>query len=273
MANDQTVAERGAETVHQYVDGDTKANFSFFATITAQGAKLPLILLTQGKTQRCRGQFRTRDGYEHEIWHSPTGWYSVPLTHDYLHPLCIRIPHEPICLVMDQFAAHTADSVVTEAEAPGIEIIWVPKGATGRYQPLDWRTFGALKSKGKTKWKFMFSQHCGVKCDRRIGAELLLQSWEELSESAVAAGWDFGEPDEDEESESGSSHDEFELAVDQNLSDDDVSEITEAAEEDEADSENQQVKELGPSRYVFLVKIRVEARKVRNSQKLIKLRR
>jgi hypothetical protein len=34
---------------------------------------------------------------------------------------------------MDQFAAHTADSVVAEAEALDIEIIWVPKGATGRH--------------------------------------------------------------------------------------------------------------------------------------------
>jgi hypothetical protein len=237
ISNDQTVVERGAETVHQYVDGDAKANFSFFVTITAQGAKLPLILLAQGKTQGCHGQFGTHDGYEHEIWHSPTGWCNVLLMHDYLHWFRIRIPQEPICLVMDEFAAHIADSVVTEAEFLGIEIIWMPKGVISQYQPLNRRIFGALKSKGKAKRKFMFSQHCGMKCERRIGAELLLQSWDELSESAVAAGWDFGEmAEEDDESESGSSDDEFELAVDQDVSDDDVSEITEAAEEDEADS-------------------------------------
>lgn len=37
MASDQIVAERGAEIVHQYIAGDRKANFPFFAMITAEG--------------------------------------------------------------------------------------------------------------------------------------------------------------------------------------------------------------------------------------------
>jgi hypothetical protein len=66
---------------------------------------------------------------------------------------------------------------------------------------------------------------------------IFLQSWDELSKSAVAARRDFGEPaDENEESESGSLNDEFELAVDPNMSSDDSSKITEATEEDEANS-------------------------------------
>jgi hypothetical protein len=59
---------------------------------------------------------------------------------------------------MDQFTVHTTDKITETAEELGIEIIWVPKGATGKYQPLDRRTFGALKSKGRTKWRFIFSQ-------------------------------------------------------------------------------------------------------------------
>jgi hypothetical protein len=37
MEGDVTLTERGAETVHNYVDGDPKMNFTFFATITAEG--------------------------------------------------------------------------------------------------------------------------------------------------------------------------------------------------------------------------------------------
>jgi hypothetical protein len=37
MEGDVTLAEWGAETVHDYVDGDPKTNFTFFATITAEG--------------------------------------------------------------------------------------------------------------------------------------------------------------------------------------------------------------------------------------------
>jgi hypothetical protein len=36
----------------------------------------------------------------------------------------------------------------------------VPKGATGKYQPLDRCVFGALKSKGRVKWQRRFMEKC-----------------------------------------------------------------------------------------------------------------
>jgi hypothetical protein len=50
MTGTEVVAERGAESVHQYLDGGAKANFSFFATTRSEGEKLPLILIAKGKT-------------------------------------------------------------------------------------------------------------------------------------------------------------------------------------------------------------------------------
>jgi hypothetical protein len=43
MASEQVIGERGAEVVHNYTDGDAKASSSFFASIWADGTKLPLI--------------------------------------------------------------------------------------------------------------------------------------------------------------------------------------------------------------------------------------
>jgi hypothetical protein len=88
-------------------------------------------------------------------------------------------------------SVHTTDEATETAEEHGIENIWVPKGATGKYRPLVRRAFGALKSKGQAKWKFIFSQECGKQCTKEITAELLLQSRAELSDSAVEVGWDF----------------------------------------------------------------------------------
>jgi hypothetical protein len=56
MAGDQAVANRGQEAVHQYTDGDTKANFTFFATIAGDGTRWPLIMLVKGKARRCHAQ-------------------------------------------------------------------------------------------------------------------------------------------------------------------------------------------------------------------------
>jgi hypothetical protein len=67
MEEDVTLAERGAETVHNYVDGDPKTNFTLFATITAEGTKFPLILAVKSKTTRCHGQLGQHDQFEHEI--------------------------------------------------------------------------------------------------------------------------------------------------------------------------------------------------------------
>jgi hypothetical protein len=54
-------------------------------------------------------------------------------------------------MIISQNMTHTAPEMKKKAEELGVKIIWVPKGGTGRYQPLDRRTFGALKSKDKAK--------------------------------------------------------------------------------------------------------------------------
>jgi hypothetical protein len=61
IADDQTVAVRGEETVRPYCEGDTKANLSFFATITADGSKLPLILIVKGKADHYQKQLGSPD--------------------------------------------------------------------------------------------------------------------------------------------------------------------------------------------------------------------
>jgi hypothetical protein len=149
MAGDETVAEREAEFMNQFVDDDPKANFSFFATITADGGKLPPILMVKGKTIRRHKQFGDHNQHEFDIWHSQSGWSTEPLMLEYLDWLRDHIPAEPLGLLLDQHRTHTTPAMTEKAEMLGIELIWIPKGATGRYQPLDKRTFGALKAKGR----------------------------------------------------------------------------------------------------------------------------
>lgn len=193
MSGDQIVAERGVEAVHQYVNGDAKACFTFLATISAAGRKLPLILLAKGKTRGCHKQLGVHPAFVYEVWYSASGWSTEALMIAYLHWLRQLIPDGPLCVLLDQFGTHTTEAVDAGARELGIETILIPKGATGRYQPLDRRTFGALKSKGRAKWTKMFAEHYGMQCNKANAAALLLESWEELSESAVLAGWDYGE--------------------------------------------------------------------------------
>jgi hypothetical protein len=131
MADDQMLALRGAETVCHYCESDAKANFSFLAIITADGSKLPLVLITKGKTDRCHKQLGRHDSYIYDVLHSPSGWSTVSLMIQYLKWPRAQIPGAPFCLVMDQRTTHTAPKIGEEAEELGIKIIWVRKSGTG----------------------------------------------------------------------------------------------------------------------------------------------
>jgi hypothetical protein len=86
---------------------------------------------------------------------------------------------------------HTTPQLKAQAEVLGIHLIFIPKGITGKYQPLDNRIFGAIRSNGTAKLRHELAQPFEKTCGRAIEAELLLRSWNELSDSAVPTGWDF----------------------------------------------------------------------------------
>jgi hypothetical protein len=131
MADDQTIAVRGAETICHDCEGNAKANFWFFATSAADRLKLLLILIAKRKTDRCHEQLGIHDSYICDVWHSPSGWSTVSLMTQYLKWLRAQIPEEPLCLIMDQHTTHTVPEIEDEAEKLGIKIIWLPKGGTG----------------------------------------------------------------------------------------------------------------------------------------------
>jgi hypothetical protein len=90
---------------------------------------------------------------------------------------------------MNQFSAHRTDQTFSTAVELMITIIWVPERTTRLDQPLDLRAFGALKSKGRAKWRCFYAQNHEHPCNREIVAWLLLESWDELShpDSIMAA--------------------------------------------------------------------------------------
>jgi hypothetical protein len=190
MASGVTLAPVGAEEVNVYVNGDTKADFTFIASITADRGKLPLILVSKGRTNVCHRQFG-HPHFPYSVSHTPTGWCNQDIAVQYLKWLKERMPEGPICLIWDQFSAHKTPLVLDQAREYGIHLISIPKGATGRYQPLDRAVFGALKSKGSSKYNEMFAENFGIKCTKEMAAEILLDSWNELGFSVLERAWNF----------------------------------------------------------------------------------
>jgi hypothetical protein len=84
MARDEVVAEKGVESVQNYVDGHAKANCPLVAAITAEGERLPLILIAKGKTNRYHKQFGRYNAHRINIWHLPSGCSTDILMLQYL---------------------------------------------------------------------------------------------------------------------------------------------------------------------------------------------
>jgi hypothetical protein len=244
MTSGRRVAERGAETVKQYV----KACFTFFASILADGTKLPLILLAKGKTQRCHKQFGQHPQYHHEIWHSQSGWCNGVIMEQYLHWLRASVTGPQLVLILDKFEAHERENIYELADALNILLIFIPRGGTGQYQPLDRRVFGALKAKGRARLSTFYAENPGLVCTREQAAGLLLECWAELPESCIQVGWDLDAEGDNQTSSDGDDDGEWELTM-EGYTDD--REETSDDDEGEPDSDDFEVIEDYQARYGY----------------------
>jgi hypothetical protein len=80
--------------------------------------------------------------------------------------------------------------------------------------------FGPVKSKGGVKRRRFYFDHRGAACTREIATALLLESWQEVSDSLILAGWDFDETLRKLDDLDSSDNDEFVLRM-MAVSDDD----------------------------------------------------
>ena len=78
-----------------------------------------------------------------------------------------------------------------ESEGTNIKFLFIPAGATGEAQPLDRKVFGALKSKGKSKWIHFYNKNNGKSPNMAESTKMLLESWKELSEELIRDSWNF----------------------------------------------------------------------------------
>jgi hypothetical protein len=79
---------------------------------------------------------------------------------------------DPIALVLDQYPVHVTPTSHTKARKLSIKLILVPKGRITRYQPLDCRIYGALKSKARAKFYIMITIECIPSMTKEAAAKL-----------------------------------------------------------------------------------------------------
>ena len=201
-----TWAKSGSKEVKVHVKHNTKECFTTIATITAssQYYKLPLFLISKGKTERSRLQFGNfMQKYPScGIFQSINGWSTKDVMINYLNWL--RKTYDEtfadcegyekgkttIYLIWDCHASHRHEEVRSVARALSIELIFVPPGRTDEAQPLDLRVFGALKASARAFWLKVLYYDKEATPTKAEAANVLATCWEQLSDDVFEDAWE-----------------------------------------------------------------------------------
>ncbi len=201
FARGQVLAETGTEEVSATLPEDKRACFTVIATILANGAKCKPLFLAQGKTNRCHQQFSEMesDAQLYEIFHAAGKNTDDDAMEHYLHLYNEWMNNEPSALFLDQYSSHVSENTRRVAEELQITLVFIPKSATERYQPLDRVIFGALKSSAAAEYddKFFSEDAAYTKSE---AADLFVKLWYRLLTSTVMSGWEKTSFEEEESS-------------------------------------------------------------------------
>ena len=226
------LAEVGKEEVAAQLPDDYRKAFTVLATIGADGTKYPPLFFAKGKTSISFQQFKdmNADPTSYELVFSEGGNTDEQVMMKYLEMVHRWVNSEPCVLILDRYSAHTMESVIAKAAELHIELIFIPTSATDKYQPLDKRIFGILKSMAAKDFSdYVFHRNSGF--TKAEAADLFVDCWKKLSIDAVLTSWRLCENEEEDkidEEFTVSSSNEYEEEEDiGELDDDDLSVITE----------------------------------------------
>jgi hypothetical protein len=206
----KTVARKGAPSVPVAIHGDPKAQITAVCTISMSGRKLAPIYILRGRTERAVAPFEEAIG-KRRATYSENSWMDTTVMLQYLDWLHAASHQKPCALVMDSFGAHFPDEVIDKARGLCIRLIPVPKGLTGKWQPLDRKCFGALKKTSQRIWREKVTRQPDLQWDHIEAARILEEAWAELTAATVLSAWAFIDGNEAEADDSESSEESEEM--------------------------------------------------------------
>jgi hypothetical protein len=184
----KVLAEKGTEIVKLAGTSSEKTSFTALGGISAAGDKLPLWILAKGKTPRSEGKFGTHSNVI--LRHTDSGWATEGILVCYIEWLARDIAHgHPSILVLDVYPSHRTDVVVETAAANDVELLFVPAGGTGRFQPLDRRVFGELKSRARAEFGRRRWRDGAADIDYEESLQILTRCWEHIPTENIRKAW------------------------------------------------------------------------------------
>ena len=122
--------------------------------------------------------------------YSNNGWVNCGIIKIALDEIYKMTDGQQSCLLLDQFPSHLEEYIKDEADKRNIELIYVPKGLTYKYQPLDVLINGILKQKAKNEWRKEITKNPNMKIKSSDSVQHFLNALNEITSEIIKKSFD-----------------------------------------------------------------------------------
>ena len=178
-----TIHIKGTDNAKINVNGNEKEGVTATLIINASGEILKPIIIVKGKTKLSLKKYNLND--EVIGTYSNNGWMNSGIMKILLDSINIKTSNTKSCLLLDQHPSHTNDFVTKYALEKNIELIYIPKGYTYKFQPLDVSINGIIKQKSKKIWRLEKIKNPELKITNADGIKHLLTSIKEIKKETI----------------------------------------------------------------------------------------
>ena len=169
--------------------GNEKEGFTLTLIISYGGFMLIPIMTAKGKTNNCLKKYNLDDAKIFGTY-SNNGWVNNGIMKIALETIYNNTNGKESVLLLDQFPVHISDFFKDEAKKRNIELIYIPKGLTSKYQPLDVLINGILKQKAKKLWRQEIVKDPNIKITNADAIKHFLKAKEDITSKIITRSFD-----------------------------------------------------------------------------------
>ena len=178
-----TIHIRGTDNAKINVNDNEKEGVTATLIINASGEMLKPIITAKGKTKLSLKKYELNDKVIGT--YSNNGWMNTGIMKILIDSINEKTLNKKACLLLDQHASHCTDFIKKYSLEKNIELIYVPKGYTYKFQPLDVGINGIIKQKSKATRRSEKIKNPNLKITNADGIKHFLKAINEISKETI----------------------------------------------------------------------------------------
>jgi len=178
-----TIHIKGTDNAKININENEKEGVTATLIINASGEMLKPIITTKGKTKLSLKKYELNDKVIGT--YSNNGWTNSGIMKILIDLINDKSSNKKACLLLDQYPSHCTEFVKKYSLEKNIELIYIPKGYTYKYQPLDVGINGIIKQKSKAIWRSEKIKNPKLKITNADGIKHFLKAINEISKETI----------------------------------------------------------------------------------------